>query len=40
MAYEGVGQVIVIGPGGELLGMVSAVDIARYVAIEAGYLVE
>ena len=40
MAYEGVGQVVVIGHDGELLGMVSAIDIARHFAVEAGYLVE
>jgi len=40
MAYEGVGQVIVIGLDGELFGMVSAIDIARHFAVEAGYLVE
>ncbi len=38
MAYEGVGQVVVTGARGELLGMVSALDIARYFAISAGYL--
>jgi CBS domain-containing protein len=40
MAYEGVGQVVVTGSGGELIGMVSAIDVARYFAVEAGYLVE
>lgn len=39
MAIEGVGQVVVTGRTGELLGMVSAVDVARYVAVRAGYLV-
>ena len=33
MAYEGVGQVVVTGSRGELVGMVSALDIARYFAI-------
>ncbi len=40
MAYEGVGQVVVTGSRGELLGMVSALDIARYFAVSAGYLTE
>ena len=40
MAYEGVGQIVVTGPGSEVVGMVSALDVARYFAIEAGYLVE
>jgi CBS domain-containing protein len=39
MAVEGVGQVLVMGQQGELVGMVSAVDIARYFAAIAGYLV-
>jgi CBS domain-containing protein len=38
MAYEGVGQVIVTSAAGGLLGMVSAVDIARHLAVSAGYL--
>lgn len=32
MAYEGVGQIIVTGAGGALLGMVSAIDLVRYYA--------
>jgi len=32
MAYEGVGQIVVTGLGGELVGMVSALDLARYYA--------
>ena len=40
MAYEGVGQVVVVGDGGALVGMVSAVDIARHLAVIAGYLRE
>jgi CBS domain-containing protein len=32
MAYEGVGQLVVTGAGGGLLGMVSAIDIVRYYA--------
>ena len=40
MAYEGVGQIVVTGSGSELVGMVSALDVTRYFAIEAGYLVE
>ena len=40
MAYEGVGQVCVTGDDGILLGMVSALDVARHYAVEAGYLVE
>jgi CBS domain-containing protein len=38
MATENVTQVIVTGRDGELLGLVSAVDIARHVATRAGYL--
>jgi CBS domain-containing protein len=37
MAYEGVGQVVVTGRGGELLGMVSALDVARHYAAASGY---
>ena len=40
MAYEGVGQICVTGDGGVLLGRVSALDVARHYAVEAGYLVE
>ncbi|MFT3693223.1 MAG: CBS domain-containing protein [Kofleriaceae bacterium] len=40
MAYECVGQVCVTGDSGELLGMVSALDVARHYAIESGYLAE
>jgi CBS domain-containing protein len=40
MAYEGVGQVVVTGSRGELVGMVSALDIARYFAVSAGYLAQ
>lgn len=38
IAIEHVGQVVVTGHDGELLGLVSAVDIARHVATRAGYL--
>ncbi|HEY4245088.1 MAG TPA: CBS domain-containing protein [Kofleriaceae bacterium] len=38
MALEGVGQVVVTSADGELVGMVSALDIARHCAIRAGYL--
>ena len=37
MAYEGVGQVLVADLEGRLLGMVSALDIARHYAARAGY---
>lgn len=40
MAYEGVGQVVVTDRKGALVGMVSAVDIARHYALESGYLVD
>lgn len=40
MAHEGVGQVVITRNGNELAGMVSALDIARHVAIEAGYLAD
>jgi CBS domain-containing protein len=39
MAYEGVGQVVVTGRGGELLGMVSALDVARHYAAASGYAI-
>lgn len=39
MAIEGVGQIVVMKAHGELAGMVSAVDIARHLAVAAGYLV-
>lgn len=38
IATENVGQVVVTGRDGELLGLVSAGDIARHVAARAGYL--
>jgi predicted transcriptional regulator len=38
IATENVGQVVVTGSEGELVGIVSAVDIARHVAQRAGYL--
>lgn len=38
MALEGVGQIVVTGRDGELVGMVSALDIARHLAVRAGYL--
>ena len=38
MAIEDVGQVVVTDEHGELAGVVSALDIARHVAIVAGYL--
>jgi CBS domain-containing protein len=38
IAFEGVGQVVVTKNCGALLGIVSAVDIARHYAITAGYL--
>jgi len=40
MAFEEIGQIIVTGASGELVGMVSALDIARYYATLAGYLRE
>jgi CBS domain-containing protein len=39
MAVEGVGQVLVVERDGRLLGMVSAVDIARHFAALAGYTI-
>jgi CBS domain-containing protein len=38
IAIENVGQVVVTGYEGELVGMVSAVDIARHLATRAGYM--
>nr|HEX4318721.1 CBS domain-containing protein [Kofleriaceae bacterium] len=39
MAVEHVGHVAVVHDDGSLLGLVSAVDIARYFAAEAGFVV-
>src|SRR5262249_18593678 len=39
IAFECVGQVVVIGERNRLLGMVSAIDIARYFALRNGYRV-
>jgi len=39
MAYECVGQIVVTGDGGELVGMVSALDVARHYAVEHGHTV-
>lgn len=39
MALEQVGHVVVTGRDGELVGIVSALDIARDVAVRAGYVV-
>jgi predicted transcriptional regulator len=38
MAIEGVGQIVITARDGALLGMVSALDIARHLAVRAGYL--
>lgn len=38
MAYEGVGLVCVTDANGKLVGMVSAVDVARHYAARTGYL--
>lgn len=38
MAHECVGQILVTTAGGELAGMLSSLDVARYVAVHAGYL--
>ena len=40
MAYECVGQIVVMGDEGELVGMVSAIDVARHYAVEHGYVVD
>lgn len=40
MAYEHVGQIVVTGDEGELVGMVSALDVARHYAVEHGYAVD
>jgi CBS domain-containing protein len=39
MALEGVGQIVVTDRDGQLVGMVSALDITRHFAVRAGYLV-
>ncbi|HEY4058468.1 MAG TPA: CBS domain-containing protein [Kofleriaceae bacterium] len=38
MAHECVGQILVTTSSGELVGMLSSLDVARYVAVHAGYL--
>lgn len=40
MAFEGVACLVVTGEGGSVVGVVSALDIARYLAVREGYLVE
>jgi predicted transcriptional regulator len=40
MAWEGVGQIVVTGDDGEVVGMVSALDVARHYAVEHGYRVD
>jgi CBS domain-containing protein len=39
IAYEGVGQIVVMAEDGTLVGMVSAIDIARHFAARCGYVV-
>ena len=40
MAYEGVGQIVITDDEGALIGIVSALDLVRHYAVEAGYLVD
>ena len=39
MAYERVHRVIVVGPGGNVVGLVSTIDVLRWLAREDGYAV-
>ena len=39
MAYEGIQQVVITDDGGKVVGLVSSLDIARWCAQSAGYLV-
>jgi CheY-like chemotaxis protein/predicted transcriptional regulator len=39
MAYEGVGRVVVVEPDGQLAGIVSSVDVMRWLARAEGYVV-
>ncbi len=39
MAYERVHRVIVVGPGGDVVGLVSTIDVLRWLAREDGYAV-
>ena len=39
MAYEGVGRVVVVEPDGRVAGVVSAVDVMRWLARAEGYVV-
>jgi CBS domain-containing protein len=40
MSYEGVDLVVITDPGGQVAGVVQALDIARWHARAAGYLVD
>lgn len=40
MAYENVGQIVLVDGDGALVGVVSAIDIVRHYAVESGYLVD
>jgi CBS domain-containing protein len=39
MALEGVGEIVVTGDDGQMVGLVSAFDVVRHVAMKAGYIV-
>ena len=39
MAYEHVHRVLVVGPDGSLVGLVSTIDVLRWLAREVGYAV-
>ncbi len=39
MAYEGVHRIVVVGPDGALAGVVSSVDVMRWIARADGYVV-
>lgn len=39
MAYEGVGRIVIVEPGGKVGGVLGAVDVMRWLAREAGYVV-
>lgn len=38
MAFEGVGQVAVVGPDYELVGTLTALDVMRWLAQQSGFL--
>jgi CBS domain-containing protein len=38
MAYEGVHRLVVVGPDNAIVGIISSMDVLRWVARQSGYL--